>query len=138
MTRKLTAGKTSKISIYQRSRKPKSRIISSQRRTICIEPLRGLKYLPKVARDDSLTWADAHQRNPARHPQLARDVKRAVRIPAAVKYSSLSLSQLYDCLLCEERIGSICVKSQNGPSAEFASVTASPSICSKRHHDTIS
>jgi hypothetical protein len=47
-----------------------------------MEALRGLKHLPKVARDDSLSWADAHQRNPARHPQRARDVEHAVRIPA--------------------------------------------------------
>ena len=121
----------------QRSKSQQAESSAHKSAQTCIEALRGLKYLPKVARDDSLSWADPHQRNPVRHPQRARDVKRAVRIPHAVKYSSLYLSRLYE-LLSEGRIGSICVKSQNGPSAEFASLTASPSICSKRHHDTIS
>ena len=73
---------------------------------------------PKIVKNDFLTilicWIYANYRNPTGHPQRSRDVKSSVAsYPAAVKYSGLSRSRLYE-LLSERKIRSICLKSHKG------------------------
>ena len=100
---------TSRGSVFRRF-SAKSSAHKSAR--ICIEGLRGLENLPKrsynacylgrmLTREIQL---DTHSGPVTLNP-------RWLRIPAAVKYSGLSRSRLYE-LLSEGRIRSICVKSQ--------------------------
>ena len=79
---------------------------------MCIASHRDLENLPKAGRNDLLPCAHAYQRNPADTEGAPVTLNpRWLRIPAAVKYSGLSRSRLYE-LLSEGRIRTICVKSQ--------------------------